>query len=304
MGNSCSYIFNSVCTFVHRILGESRSTICRISAEDDVVVSHKNWKMKCLLNGERDGKFVAEVYDPAQSKTYVMKTYCDKRSAMAEHLVLSRISASDKQKYLLLANEWFYHHDKYYFLFEYEDIDFFSVLSQPSFQNFCKDKKHLVYFRQALEGSVFLHSHDLIHYDLKFENMVFNLRTKNLRLIDFESCADWYESKRFQGTREYMAPEILLFDAVKDYDAGKQDVWSMAVLIMLITILHSSTLPEDVRTTYDYIRWLEKNIPLNHFLWKAFTMKPKERVNMNELLGLFDTQVLKRPSVKHKNDKK
>lgn len=303
MGNSCSYIFDSACTFVHRIFGASRSTTYRISAENEVVVSHKNWQIKCLLNGERGGKFVAEVYDPSQSKTYVMKTYCDKRSAMAEHLVLSRISASDKQKHLLLANEWFYDHDKYYFLFECEDIDFFSVLSKPSFHNFCKDKKHLVYFRQALEAAAFLHSHDLIHYDLKFENMVFNLRTKNLRLIDFEYCSDWYESKRFQGTREYMAPEILLLATIKDYDPGKQDVWSMAVMIMLITLLHSVTLPENVCTTYDYKKWLEKNIPLNHFLWKAFTIKPKERVNMNELLRLFDRHVLEISSGKDNKDK-
>jgi serine/threonine protein kinase len=275
---------------MNSIVGEG-SSITNVGAHDnEKVVSHKNWRIQVILNGSRFGKFVAEVCDGHRHCSYILKTYVEKSSAMAEHLVLSRISIENP--HLVLAKEWFYYDDRYYFIYECEDVDFFTILSRPMFKDMYKDGKHLTYFRQALLAVRFLHTNDLIHYDIKFENMVMNIKTKQLRLIDFECCTDWNTRKKKQGTMPYMAPEIYLANTVKQYDPGKQDVWSLAVLIMFLLFPQTQLITTDARVLNDYHTWIHLVLPKDHFLLPGLSTLPIKRCDIDDLIQMYDRHVI------------
>lgn len=289
MGNACNYVFRICGNMMNSVLGES--SITNVGAHDnEKVVNHKNWRIQTILNGSRFGKFVAEVRDGQRYGSYILKTYVHKSSAMAEHLVLSRISVENP--HLLLAKEWFYYDDRYYFIYECEDVDFFNILSRPIFKDMYKENNHLTYFRQALLAIRFLHTNDLIHYDVKFENMVMNIKTRQLRLIDFECCTDWLARKKKQGTMPYMAPEIYLASTVKEYEPGKQDVWSLAVLITFLLFPDAQLITTDVRVLHDYQTWIRDSLPKEHFLLPGLSTLPGTRCDIDELINIYDTHVL------------
>lgn len=261
-----------------------------VSNEGVLIVPHMDWYLKTLLQGQISEKFVAEVSHRRHNKNQILKTYINKNSAASEFLVMSRVSIVNP--YLILAQEWFYHEEKFYFIYECADIDFFSVLRLSTFDHIRRSNRHLIYFKHAIEAVRYLHSFELIHYDIKFENMVMDLRTKVVRLIDFESCTDWCSRKKFQGTRDYMAPEILLHEHFRDYDPGKQDVWSLGLLIMFMLSSHCIPMPENVASIHGYQKWIKKCLPNEHFLWKALNVYPHKRCDIYDLMDLYENNVM------------
>ena len=85
-------------------------------------------------------------------------------------------------------------------------------------------------FKQACQAVQHLHSHGIVHRDIKDENIIIDQHSR-IQLIDFGSAA-WYKpgSKfvTFCGTLDYCPPEILLG---QKYDGPPQDVWALGILL-------------------------------------------------------------------------
>lgn len=80
------------------------------------------------------------------------------------------------------------------------------------------------FFRQLLSAVEFMHSHDIVHRDLKVENLMLD-RMDMLKIIDF-GLSNSLAGKEFLdtqcGSMAYSAPELL---CKKPY--GKEvDIWS------------------------------------------------------------------------------
>lgn len=77
----------------------------------------------------------------------------------------------------------------------------------------------------------YIHENSIAHCDLKFENILYDPRTKNLKIIDFGFAVfnpETTEQDFVCGTPTYMCPL-----AIKklEHDKFKADVWALGVIL-------------------------------------------------------------------------
>ena len=93
-----------------------------------------------------------------------------------------------------------------------------------------------VIFRQVVESCAQLHSHGVLHRDIKDENILVNLKTLETKIIDFGCATDFCpdtEYETFSGTPEFCAPEIF---TTGKYRGESSTVWTLGTLLYVILI--------------------------------------------------------------------
>lgn len=85
---------------------------------------------------------------------------------------------------------------------------------------------------QLLEALIFLHSNNIVHGDLKLENIMLS-GDYRVKIIDFGFSIEDPEEELsiFQGTRCYQCPELLLG---KTYNGKKADVFTVGVMLFIL----------------------------------------------------------------------
>lgn len=96
------------------------------------------------------------------------------------------------------------------------------------------EKSCTVFMRQICEGIEFIHKQNILHLDMKPENILCLTRTGNrIKIIDFGLARKYDPQKKLQvlfGTPEFVAPEIVNFDQI----SFGTDMWSVGVICYVL----------------------------------------------------------------------
>ncbi|XP_056427331.1 STE20-like serine/threonine-protein kinase [Hyla sarda] len=150
---------------------------------------------------------------------------------------------------------------------------------------------------QTLLGLQHLHSHKIIHRDLKAGNILLT-QHGDIRLADFGVSAvnsqTLQRRSSFIGTPYWMAPEVVMCETCKDapYDYTA-DVWSLG--ITLIELAETQPPNHEMNPTRVLLKILKSQPPnlKNRYLWsqdfkdflnKCLQRNPQERSSVNALL--------------------
>merc|ERR1712243_212836 len=118
---------------------------------------------------------------------------------------------------------------RYAYVFEYVPSD----NPRRIFQNFSTfDIQHYIY--QILLGLDFIHSRGIMHRDIKPINILYNLKTRNLKIIDFGLAEYYIENQDYiirVATKYFKGPELLLKNPKYDYSL---DIWSLGTILAAI----------------------------------------------------------------------
>ncbi|XP_035475261.2 serine/threonine-protein kinase 17A isoform X1 [Scophthalmus maximus] len=112
-----------------------------------------------------------------------------------------------------------------------------------------EDVKRLM--RQILEGVAFLHQRNIVHLDLKPQNILLTCSSPlgDIKIVDFglsRMVCSHQELREIMGTPEYVAPEILNYEPI----STATDMWSIGVLAYVMLTGISPFLGEDKQETF------------------------------------------------------
>ncbi|XP_073534311.1 serine/threonine-protein kinase 17A [Phyllobates terribilis] len=112
-----------------------------------------------------------------------------------------------------------------------------------------KDVQRLM--RQILKGVSFLHRHNVVHLDLKPQNILLTSDSPlgDIKIVDFglsRIVNDNEELREIMGTPEYVAPEILSYEPI----STATDMWSIGVLAYVMLTGTSPFLGDDKQHTF------------------------------------------------------
>ena len=158
-----------------------------------------------------------------------------------------------------------------------------------------------VIFKQLLSGLAYLHSHNIVHRDLKLENILIQEIEKskttgedlfNIKIIDFGTARIFDNNKKPQsivGSSYYIAPEVL------NQKYGKEcDLWSVGVILYMFIVGHApfdGCDDEEITGNIqkgiykkDDKRWKKASKEVKDLIQKLLIYNPKKRLTALQAL--------------------
>ncbi|OLY84390.1 Serine/threonine-protein kinase MARK2 [Smittium mucronatum] len=150
------------------------------------------------------------------------------------------------------------------------------------------EREARVFFRQIVSAVDYIHRNNIIHRDLKLENVMLD-GDQRIRLIDFGFANTFYwdrELDTFCGSPFYAAPEMV--NGIK-YIGPEVDIWSMGVILFFMLCGRTPFEGENLKEIYDKISKGRFVMPqflstsACDLLQRMLTVNPKKRITMAEI---------------------
>jgi len=122
-----------------------------------------------------------------------------------------------------------------------------------------------LFMRQICRGVQYLHDHNIVHLDLKPENVVCTQRDDaNVKIIDFGTAQELEPDRQIKsmvGTPEFVAPEVVSYD----YISTGTDMWSLGVICYILLSGYSPFMGDTDTETYSNISSVSYDFDLEEF---------------------------------------
>jgi len=200
---------------IHKLVGKEYKII-----ETIYELNAKNNKGVYVIKSKKSGKYIVKVNKYFNCSEYNLNQIlynCDNPNIQQ----LYKMSKWKNYYY------FFYEYVEGYDLYEYIDIN----------RNINEiEIKHIM--KQLINGLSFLHSHYILHCDLKLDNIIINPKTKHIKIIDFDLAVLLNNEygcilSSPVGTANYIAPESIN----KCIYSEKSEVWQLGVILYALALL-------------------------------------------------------------------
>ena len=164
------------------------------------------------------------------------------------------------------------------------------------------DARSMIY--QVLKGMEYLHSKNIVHRDLKLENILLSDGSSSaiVKIADFGLArffADDSQLRTICGSPLYVAPEILDIGANMETYTPAVDMWSIGVMLYILLSGNSPFENEDEQSLFQMIRLGEYS--MDDHLWDHVSDEAKDCVQrlltVNTSVRMTITQALEHPWV-------
>jgi len=173
--------------------------------------------------------------------------------------------------------------DSFYVVMErFNSKDLFDFITEqgPLPENLAKDL-----FMQLVDTVNECHEKGVVHRDIKDENILIDINTFKIKLIDFGSGASLKEGlyHKFKGTRVYSPPEWINCGA---YTAEALTVWSLGILLydMLCGDIPFETDQEITEGRLVWFKQLNLSSQVKDLITSCLAVDPSKRITLCEVL--------------------
>ena len=274
-----------------RVLGMGSHSVVRAVTDKETGVQ---WACKCLTVELPSTSSCSEV--TTSSRTTCAPNVARPRPLQAVYLEIDLMFRLQHDG-VAQIREWFQEGEKVSIILEYcKGKDFLqSIACTPSGRLSEAESRSVTV--QLLEVLQYVHDHDIVHRDLKLDNVmcVASSQGKRVKLLDFSLAADTLDGPLTTacGTSYYAAPEVITCESSDGY--SKQcDIWSLGVMLFMMLCGEMPFFSEDTVELYERVKagkydmetpsWSSVSTDAKDLICRMLDVNPESRISSIDAL--------------------